>query len=269
MAESSPQPNLLTLTDDMLTHIASFLLATDLARLSIAAKRFTAPPTEGPAEGPGLLEQVAMRRVEGHTPAERAWVPRTTWLGEGVARGRGPRTWLALAFELEQLRRPLRCSRAHAALDLELSGGTVTRRATAGNEFRTAVSPVVMRAGQHYAQFTLVRGQPTVGLVASGYDPRGDDEFAPLRAGCESLSPTQQPQPLPAGCSLSKPREDGQELLLQLGRRQAIARPGELGGDGARQARRHDWPPPGARHSHSHKRLRVRGDDNLGGFSHD
>ena len=54
MAESSPQPNLLTLTDDMLTHIASFLPATDLARLSLAAKRFTAPPTEGPAEAPGL-----------------------------------------------------------------------------------------------------------------------------------------------------------------------------------------------------------------------
>ena len=171
MAESSPKPNLLTLTDDMLTHIASFLLATDLARLSLAAKRFTAPPTEGPAEAPGLLEQVAMRRVEGHAPAEQDWVPR-----------REGEPWLALAFELEQLRRPLRCSRAHAALSLELSGGTVTRRATAGNEFRTAVSPVVMRAGQHYAQFTLVRGQPTVGVVASGYDPRGD-AFAPLTPG--------------------------------------------------------------------------------------
>ena len=187
MAESSPQPELLALTDDMLTHIASFLPATDLARLSLAAKRFTAPPTEGPAEAPGLLEQVAMRRVEGHAPAERAWVPRTAWLGESVARGRGPRPWLALAFELERLRRPLRCSRAHAAL--ELRGGAVTRRATGGNEFRTAVSPVVMRAGRHYAQFTLVRGQPTVGLVASGYDPRGD-AFAPLTVGCESLSPT-------------------------------------------------------------------------------
>ena len=172
MAESSPQPNLLALTDDMLTHIASHLPATDLARLSLAAKRFTAPPTEGPAEAEGLLEQVAMRRVEGHAPAEQDWVPR-----------REGEPWLALAFELEQLRRPLRCSRAHAALDLELSGGTVTRRATAGNEFRTAVSPAVMRAGRHYAQFTLVRGQPTVGLVASGYDPRGDDEFAPLTPG--------------------------------------------------------------------------------------
>ena len=177
MAESSPQPELLALTDDdMLTHIASFLPATDLARLSLAAKRFTAPPTDGPADAKGLLEQVAMRRVEGHAPAERDWVPR-----------REGESWLALAFELEQLNRPLRCSRAHAAL--ELSGGTVTRRTTAGNEFRTAVSPVVMRAGRHYAQFTLLRGQPTVGLVASGYDPRGD-AFAPLTVGCESLSPT-------------------------------------------------------------------------------
>ena len=80
---------LLTMTDDLLIHIASMLTApTDLVRLQLTCPRF-ADKVCGSSEMLSIPEEAARRWVAGCSEQERGWVPR-----------RGLESWLGLMHEV-------------------------------------------------------------------------------------------------------------------------------------------------------------------------
>ena len=107
---------LLTMTDDLLIHIASMLTApTDLVRLQLTCPRF-ADKVCGSSEMLSIPEEAARLWLEGCSEQERDWAPR-----------RGLESWLGLMHEVEVLRLPLAFGRAHAAITLSENGAVATR----------------------------------------------------------------------------------------------------------------------------------------------
>jgi hypothetical protein len=97
---------------------------------------------------------------------ERGWVPPS----------RGRESWLGLMWEVEQLRRAAAFGRAQEPITLPAADGTLARRSD-GPGAAIASSTVVMRAGRHYAQFTLAAGARdeidiSVGVIRAGTQHR-------------------------------------------------------------------------------------------------
>jgi len=153
---------LLTMTDDLLIHIASMLTApTDLVRLQLTCPRF-ADKVCGSSEMLSIPEEAARLWLEGCSEQERDWAPR-----------RGLESWLGLMHEVEALRLPLAFGRAHAAITLSENGALATSRTRSGG-WRSAASKAVMRSGRHSAQFTVVKGIDMVfGATRPGWDVEG------------------------------------------------------------------------------------------------
>ena len=106
---------LLTMTDDLLIHIASMLTApTDLVRLQLTCPRF-ADKVCGSSEMLSIPEEAARLWLEGCSEQERGWVPR-----------RGVESWLGLMHEVGVLRLPLAFGRAHADITLSENGAVAT-----------------------------------------------------------------------------------------------------------------------------------------------
>eukprot|EP01046_Picozoa_sp_COSAG06_P086133 COSAG06_NODE_32759_length_500_cov_3.299252_1_plen_166_part_11 len=96
---------------------------------------------------------------------EQGWVPR-----------RGRESWLGLMWEVESLRRGAVFERSNGLITLSEGGSLATRNGHDGG-LRTAASKAVMRAGRHYAQFTVVSGEfMFFGVIRPGWGVEGGED---------------------------------------------------------------------------------------------
>jgi hypothetical protein len=150
--------NLLTATPDgaAITIATALTDPRDLLRLARACRRFAtkciaAPATAAAAQQTEMWSfaaEAARQWIASCTDQERGWVPR-----------RGRESWLALMWEVVSLCRALVFGRSHNAIS-RYEGGARALMSVAGwgHVAGAAASMVVMRAGLHYARFTLVHG---------------------------------------------------------------------------------------------------------------
>jgi hypothetical protein len=177
--------NLLTATPDEAALIVAAALADpeDLLRLARACRRFaikciaapaahrtaasgdgTAAAATQQAEMWSIAEEVARRWIANCTDQERGWVPR-----------RGRESWLGLMWEVQSLRiRGAVFGRSHEYVTLSEGGARATRCGVVDYTSYTAASKVVMRAGRHYAEFTVASGSVMLfGVIRPGWDVEG------------------------------------------------------------------------------------------------
>jgi hypothetical protein len=110
-----------------------------------------------------IIEEAARQWITAScTDQERGWVPR-----------RGRERWLGLMWEVEALRRGSAVfGRSHESIALSEGGSLATRVGLF--PFPAAASKAVMRAGRHYAQFTVVSGYGIFfGVIRPGCDVEG------------------------------------------------------------------------------------------------
>jgi hypothetical protein len=174
-------------TDDTLLAVAVALpTPADLLRLALtcraAAQRFyftatsyssasAVPSGAGTAAAAGqqqaetwsIIEEAARQWMATCAAQERGWVPR-----------RGRESWLGLMWEVESLRRAGVFGRSHESITLSAGGAVATKSTNIA--WRTAASKTVMRAGRHYAQFTVVSGSMFYfGVIRPGWDVEGGE----------------------------------------------------------------------------------------------
>ena len=177
--------NLLTATPDEAAIIIAATLgsAAGLLRLAVACRRFAlkciaapSPPRAAASSGAAavqqqlemwsIAEEVARRWIADCTDHERGWVPR-----------RGRESWLGLMWEVESLRRGTVFGRSPAAslpalITLSEGGALATIRVS--YSWYAVASKAVMRAGRHYAQFTVVSAMCIMfGVIRPGWDVEG------------------------------------------------------------------------------------------------
>jgi hypothetical protein len=185
--ERAGEMNLLTATPDEAAFIIAAALADpkDLLRLARACRRFAIKCIAAPAahrvrnatSGGGtaaagqqalemwsIAEEVARRQIADCTDQERGWVPR-----------RGRESWLGLMWEVESLLRGAAVfGRSHEYVTLSEGGARATRCGVVDYTSYTAASKAVMRAGRHYAQFTLMSGDDMFfGVIRPSWDVEG------------------------------------------------------------------------------------------------
>jgi hypothetical protein len=150
----------------------------DLLRLARACRRFATKCIAAPAShrcsasGGGaaspqqaemwsIAEEAARRWIASCTDQERGWVPR-----------RGRESWLGLMWEVESLRRGAAVlDRWHTSITMSRGGSRATRGGPQDYAARTAACKPVMRAGRHYAQFTVMVGKYMFfGVIRPGWD---------------------------------------------------------------------------------------------------
>ena len=185
--------------DDTLLAIAVALpTVTDILRLALtsraAAQRFlftttsyssTTSPTGGSgtnglaaAETWSIAEEAARQWLAECSEQERGWVPR-----------HDQESWLGLMREVELLRRAAVFSRFHGLVNVSEGGARATTSIDMvssddgsdddgsdddGSERVIAMGTTVMRAGRHYAVFTLMEGAfMSLGVVRPGADLAG------------------------------------------------------------------------------------------------
>jgi hypothetical protein len=140
--------------------------------------------TEQQAEMWSIIEEAARHWIATCTDQERGWVPR-----------RARESWLGLMWEVEVLRRGAVFGRSHQYITLSEGGALATRDAPDG-EFRTAANKAVMRAGRHYAQFTVVHGIVMFfGVIRPGWDVEGGQYADTVDGHCfyRTISGTRYP----------------------------------------------------------------------------
>jgi hypothetical protein len=188
-------------TDDTLLAIAVALpTAADLLRLALtcraAAQRFyftatsyggggsgsavpsgTAAVAQQQAETWSIIEEAARQWIAACTDQERGWVPR-----------RGRERWLGLIWEVESLRRGVVFGRSHEEITLS-EGAAVATKGVGDYRTRAAASKAVMRAGHHYAQFTVVGGKMLFGVIRPGWDARLPSEPGSALGGVAKADP--------------------------------------------------------------------------------
>ena len=187
-------------TNDTLLHIASFLTARDLLCLGLTCLRFAAKIIGAPTGGAdaaaaevaapemlSIVEEAARRWVVGCTDQERGWMPRCEL-----------ESWLFLMDGVEMLRLPLAFDRAHRLVTLSenstLANFTIVDDAghVIAMDESAASQRRVMRAGRHYAQFTLEAGDNMLcGVVRPDWDV--DMMAGGSDAGAGSFHATSQP----------------------------------------------------------------------------
>jgi hypothetical protein len=158
----------------------------DLLRLARACRRFAIKCIAAPAahrttaasggtaaaaqqaEMWSIAEEAARRWIANCPDQERGWVPR-----------RGRESWLGLMWEVESLRRGAVFGRSHADITLAEGGSLATKRVYGQGHSRAAASNALMRAGRHYALFTLVGDVDAsssvmfFGAIRPGWDVEG------------------------------------------------------------------------------------------------
>lgn len=122
-----------------------------------------------------LVQAAAWLQLQLHyCEVERGWVPRMPL--PGTQRGRQSsqpaRCWLWALAEVEALKQPFRFTRCHDLIELsdEAAVATNSMSLAAGDTeavaWATALGGAVMRAGQHYCEFTWLAGSLSmVGVV--------------------------------------------------------------------------------------------------------
>eukprot|EP01046_Picozoa_sp_COSAG06_P045888 COSAG06_NODE_6412_length_2944_cov_2.957118_3_plen_313_part_00 len=201
--------NLLTATPDEAAILIAVALgsAADLLRLAAACRRFAlkciAAPLPLAAASSGdaaaaaaaaaqqletwsLAEEAARRWLAARTEQERGWVPR-----------RGRESWLRLMWEVEVLCRGAVFGRSHAWIALSEGGALATK--SVSTSWYAAASKAVMRAGRHYAQFTVVGGAFVYfGLIRPRWDVEGGQ--AAQHVDCHCFYDTDSGRRYPGNC---------------------------------------------------------------------
>jgi len=121
-----------------------------------------------------IIEEAARQWIATCIDQERGWVPR-----------RGRERWLGLMWEVEVLRRGAVFGRSHESITLS-EDGSVPTKAVHDYTNRTAASKVVMRAGRHYVQFTVmsVSGDMFFGVIRPGWDVEGGQDAPRVDGHC-------------------------------------------------------------------------------------
>ena len=120
-----------------------------------------------------IAEEVARRWIADCTDHERGWVPR-----------RGRESWLGLMWEVESLRRGVVFGRSHESIVVS-EGGAVAAKTLSEFFCRATTSKVVMRAGRHYVQFTVVSGSGMFfGVIQPGWDVEGGENAHSVDGHC-------------------------------------------------------------------------------------
>eukprot|EP01046_Picozoa_sp_COSAG06_P032103 COSAG06_NODE_3183_length_5718_cov_83.394910_4_plen_336_part_00 len=174
--------NLLTATPDEAAIIIAAALgsAADLLHLAAACRRFALKCIAAPSpRGAGCSSSTAAQELEMWSIAEEAarrWIADCIDQERGWVPRRGRESWLGLMWEVEVLRRGAVFGRSHAAMTLSEGGARATTH-HGGDRFRPAASKAMMRAGRHYAQFTVVRGRfMFFGVIRPGWDVEGGED---------------------------------------------------------------------------------------------
>ena len=186
-AQRRPHSGLLSLDDASLLHVGLFLTAPDLLDLAFTCRRFgcrtvVVAPTASASEARGLLGQRMLADDEAAPPphALTEEAARLQLLQRGAASRaalsarRSTSCWLGWLFEMEQLEAPLAFTRVGPRVSLRDDGLLVTRSGVTchGGHRAAMVGDHRMRAGRHYASFTLVEGATAlVGLCPASFDP--------------------------------------------------------------------------------------------------
>ena len=153
-----PQALLLATPDEVALAITSYLgEPRDLAHLAVAVRRFSVKAIKDPHPAAGqeaepeewsMVQEAARRWVAACPEAERRRVPRR----EGDS-------WLGLMHEAQALRRPIRLRGWGAQADMlalrPLPSGTEVVKVRGSAVWSSARCDAVMRAGVHFAQFTV------------------------------------------------------------------------------------------------------------------
>jgi hypothetical protein len=92
-------------------------------------------------------------------------------------------------WEVESLRRGVVFCRSHEWLIALSEGGSVATKGDGHSEVgdyvnRAAASKAVMRAGYHYAQFTVVSGAMYSGVIRPGWDVEGGQKAPDVDGHC-------------------------------------------------------------------------------------
>ena len=200
--------NLLTATPDEAAIIIACALTDprDLISLAAACRRFftkciaaPSPPRDTAASGGAagaeeyhqaiemwsIIEEAGRRWIAACTDHEQGWVPR-----------RGRESWLGLMWEVQVLRRGAVFGRSHESITVSEGGAQATRNGCDG-PFRTVASKAVMRAGCHYAQFTVMGGFTAkfFGVIRPGWDVEGGKDAQHVDGHCfyNTYSGTRRP----------------------------------------------------------------------------
>jgi hypothetical protein len=124
------------------------------------------------AEMWSIAEEAARRWIATCTEQERGWVPR-----------RGRESRLRMMWEVEVLRKDLVFGRSHAEITLSEGGSRATRTGT--GVWLVAASMAVMRAGRHYAQFTVVGGiRIFLGVIRPGWGVEREEDATEVTGHC-------------------------------------------------------------------------------------
>ena len=120
-----------------------------------------------------IIGEAARQWIATCTDQEQGWVPR-----------RGRESWLGLMWEVESLRRGAVLGRSHESITLSEGGALATMNGS--GMASTAASKVVMRAGRHYAQFTVVSngGDQYFGVIRPGWDVEGGQSAPHVDVHC-------------------------------------------------------------------------------------
>ena len=205
---------LLETPDEVALTIASAIDdPSDLLRLAVAVRRFRAKTVRDPEHGSrlattaaaaddagppemwSLANEAARRWVRACSAEEQARVPRKQRLSAYYVK---TYSWLELMYEVIQLRNwdveDVAFSRAHSAMTLTEDDNVATMGfATMGlgvDEPGAAASGVPMRAGRHFAEFTVLESSSTLwgsgemmfGVISADWDVEyyGGDSDIPV-----------------------------------------------------------------------------------------
>jgi hypothetical protein len=212
--------NLLTgVTDDTLQHIVSCVpSAKDLLRLGLSCVRLGTCSVRGvdviaaaaPAQLWSIVEEEARRWLMKCTDQERGWVPR-----------RERESWLGLMQGVELLRRAVGFGRSHASVTLSDGGSQATRSADESDGYNTyfvAASEGVMRAGRHYAQFTVLSRVSGIsfGVIRPGWDVEREVDAYSVPGHCFYATDDGSRYPDDNGWEGSQVAEEGDRIGLLL-----------------------------------------------------
>jgi hypothetical protein len=120
-----------------------------------------------------IVQEAARRQLMKCSAQEQGWVPR-----------RGRESWLGLMWEVQVLRRSAVFGRSHESITLS-EGGAVATNGAGDYSIRVAASKAVMRAGRHFAQFTVEDGMYMYfGVIRPGWDVEGGESVYHVDGHC-------------------------------------------------------------------------------------
>ncbi len=128
-------------------------------RAKVAAGTVAGTGTARQAETRSIAEEAARRWLMTCTEQERGWVPRRVLVREIQGLRWKEEPYMKLMWEVQALRRAAAFGQSTHYLTVSEGGALATRHYATDHflGYRAVASPTVMRAGRHYAEFTIVQ----------------------------------------------------------------------------------------------------------------